>query len=328
MAGLLRPDGLGDDEWDAIKEADERLLKAKAAGDAALVVGGAKELCESIAKVVLAERGGIPDRGEDLPALITAAHRLLEFQPGEGVAQDPGTRKLAQGLKSIVLGIGEVRNRFGTGHGRAAPSGITDEHGALAFEASYLWSSWALKRLEPYIAGDVTRLVRDLEGMTFHGGDLARRLEYANLPRLPEEEQRRLGVAVARRASRGTFVVSRDGIQAMRAEDPERWPAGYVEGVLTGRLFDANGILQLGEARIQECARLLGALADPESAAQRLASRAVDAISARAFVSGDAGSLGAAQEVRDAAARVPTGEARQSWLEIARALEKVDQDGQ
>jgi hypothetical protein len=138
MAALRRPDGLGDAEWAAIREAEDRLLRAKAAPDAPLVVGSAKELCEAIAKVVIAERRGIPGSGADMPELITTAHKLLEFQPGEGLANDPETRKIAQGLKSIVLGLGEMRNRHGTGHGRPAPSGVSEEHSDLAFGAAAL----------------------------------------------------------------------------------------------------------------------------------------------------------------------------------------------
>ena len=87
-------------------------------------MGCAKDLCETIAKVVIAERGGIAS-GDDLPDLVNAAHKLLAFQPGEDIANDPDSRQIAAGLKSIVLGTGAMRNRHGTGHGRATPSGIT-----------------------------------------------------------------------------------------------------------------------------------------------------------------------------------------------------------
>src|SRR5207249_1397289 len=205
------PDGLGDLEWLAITDAEERLLRAKAADDRALVVGSSKELCEAIAKIVITQRGSLAAAGADLPELITMAHRLLDFQPGECLATEPEARKIAQSLKSMVLGVGEMRNRHGTGHGRAVPSGITAEHAELAFDSAMLWSGWAVRRLEPYIAGDVSALVRDLEANTFRKGDLGRRLGYAGLSGLSVEDQWRLGFAVACRASRGTFVVMADG---------------------------------------------------------------------------------------------------------------------
>ena len=109
--------------------------KRNPGADGPLVIGTAKELCEAIAKVVVAERGGTLSGAADLPDVVTAAHKALEFQPGEGVANDPETRKVAQGLKSIVLGLGELRNRRGTGHGRATPGNAVEEHVDLAYEA-------------------------------------------------------------------------------------------------------------------------------------------------------------------------------------------------
>lgn len=153
MDNLIRPNGISDDEWAAITDASERLHRAKEASDAALVVGSAKELCESVARVVINERGGVAS-GDDMSDLITTAHKLLELQPGEGLANDPQSRKIAQGLKSMVFGLAEIRNRYGTGHGRAAPSAVTQDHADLAHDAAVLWSSWALRRLEPYIAGE------------------------------------------------------------------------------------------------------------------------------------------------------------------------------
>lgn len=173
------------------------------------------------------------------------------------MANDAETRKVAQGLKSVVIGLGEMRNRHGTGHGRPTATGITDEHAELAFDAALLWSGWAVRRLEPYIAGDVTALVRDLEAEIFHRGDLKRRLNYANLARLQEVDQRRLGLAVARRASQDTFVVIEDGVEAVQPDDPDNWPPDYVESLLIGLFFDANGYLDLKTWKVREAARIL-----------------------------------------------------------------------
>jgi hypothetical protein len=194
--------------------------------------------------------------------VVNAAHRALEFQPGEDIADDEATRKVAQGLKQTAIGIGEIRNLHGTGHGRAAPTGILEEHAELAAAAASAWSKWALRRLEPYIAGDVTALVRDLDGEIFTRGKLRRRLKFANLPRLSPEDQHRLGFAVGRRASQDTYVVIEDGVEAVDPADPNRWPAGYVEGLINGLIFDRNGYLDLSPDKIAEVARLVGALPD------------------------------------------------------------------
>jgi hypothetical protein len=324
VGALRRSQGLGDDEWAAIKDAEDRLLRAKAAADAPLVLGSAKDLCEAIAKVVIAERGNVQGSGADIPELVTVAHKLLEFQPGEGLATDPETRKVAQGLKSIVLGVGELRNRHGTGHGRSAPSGVADEHGELAFDAALLWSAWALRRLEPYIAGGVTALVRDLDGQVFHSGELAQRLTYANLPRLLPEDQMRLGVAVARRASADTFVVRQDGIEAVDSGDVGKWPLGYVEGLVGGLFLDQNGYLDLKPWKVREAARLLAAMPDPLPLVGRLSVEATNAGLSYGLVSDPALRQETVDELTNAAGMLPEGEGRESLLRILRQVQSVD----
>jgi hypothetical protein len=319
--GLRRPQGLGDAEWEGVRDAEERLLTAKAAGDFSLVVGSAKELCEAVAKVVIGGRGGVAGAAAKLPEVIGIAHGLLDFQPGQGLATEPEARRIAQGLKSIVLGLGEMRNRHGTGHGRAVPSGITAEHAEIAFDASLLWSGWALRRLEPYMAGEVSAIVRDLEGKTFRSGDLARRLRYANLPGLPVEDQRRLGFAVAGRASRGTFVVAADGVDAVQPDDEETWPAGYVEGLITGLFFDANGYLDVSESKARDAGRLIAAHRDPTRVLSEIGNKALDSAMGGAVLGDENERHLAAQEMRRSSGQIPSGEAREVWERLARIAE-------
>jgi hypothetical protein len=305
--GLQRPEGLGDAEWDAISEAEQRLLRARAVADYPLIVGSSKELCEAIAKVVLSARGSLATAAADLPELVAKAHKLLEFQPGEGLATEPAARTIAQSLKSIVIAIGDMRNQHGTGHGRAVPSGIASEHADLANGAALEWSAWALRRLEPYIAGDVSKLVLDLEVSTFRRGDLARRLRMSDLPRLSEEDQRRLGFAVAGRASRETFVVIADGVEAVQADDEVTWPRAYVEGLITGLFLDANGRLDVNEWKAREAARLIAALRNPADILRDLIERIEAAVRSGAVIDDDADLTNAARELRGA---LPDGEAR------------------
>jgi hypothetical protein len=327
MEELKRPAGLGDDEWSSIQEVGDRLVRAKAALDEPLIVGTAKEMCEAIAKVVIGERGGMPGSSADMSELITTAHRLLDYQPGEGLANDPEIRRVAQGLKSIVLGVGEMRNRHGTGHGRAAPSGITEEHGELAYQAALLWSGWALRRLEPYIAGDVTALVRDLEGEIFHAGDLSRRLTLANLPRLADDEQVRLGIAVARRASRGTFVVSGEGITAVDPGDPGNWPTGYIAGLVAGLFFDPNGNVDLTAWKVNEAGRLIAGLHESASFLHRLIERLTTSAATYGGASDEDVRRETIQQFEKTAPLLPEGEPRRLWLETARLLHEHDGDG-
>lgn len=323
MRTLTKPRGLGDDEWSAITEAETRLRQAKSDGDGPLVIGSAKDLCEAVAKVVLAERGGSLGGAADLPDVVSAAHKALEFQPGEGIANDPETRKVAQGLKSIVLGLGELRNRRGTGHGRAAPGKVVEEHIDLAYEAAHLWGAWALRRLEPYIAGDVTALVRDLENEIFRRGDLKERLLLANVPRLPVEDQRRLGIAVARRASRETFVVLEDGIEDVDPSDPNVWPPAYIDGLLSGMFLDANGFLELAAWKTPAAERLVRLSPDPIARLKPLASSVARTAAARRGANDPAVQRSAIDELRHAAEEAAGEDLRALWLEMASALDDV-----
>ena len=219
----------------------------------------------------------------------------------------------------------------GTGHGRAVASGITAEHADLAFDSANLWSGWALRRLEPYLAGDVSAIVRDLEENTFRSGDLGRRLRYADLPKLPVEDQWRLGFAVAGRASRGTFVVAADGLEAVRADDESTWPRGYVEGLITGLFFDANGYLEVTESKARESGRLIAALREPDSLLSEVADKALDASMAGAVSGDEEGRRLASQELLRSGQLIASTNGRRLWERIARIvgddMEEMRQQG-
>lgn len=322
MSDLPRPDGLGENEWAALEEAADRLDRARTADDFPLVIGCAKDLCESVARVVINERGGVAP-GDDMTDLVHTAHKVLEFQPGEGVANDAETRKIAQGLKTMVFGLAEMRNRHGTGHGRATPSGVTLEHADLAFDAARLWSNWALRRLEPYIAGNVTALVRDLDEAIFTKGDLARRLTAANLNHLEQHEQRRLGTAVGRRSARGPFVVGTDGVEEVKPEDSATWPPFYVEGLAAGLLFDANGYVDLGERplwAIRQAARLVAGHPDGTAVLEQLVERLARAGDAGRVRSDEKDRNGAAGEATAAATAPGSGRLGELWQRAAEKL--------
>ena len=196
---------------------------------------------------------------------------------------------------------------------------ITAEHADLASEAAILWCKWALGRLEPYIAGDVTNLVRDLDAKVFRRGDLANRLKIANLPQLGPEDQKRLGIAVARRASGGTFVVLEDGIEAVKPTDAEIWPRGYVLGLLGGMFFTPNGYLDLSGWKVREAARLLAGISDPQPALIELLQGSGRALEHYRSTSDDETRRMIAEEFSQVADLIPE-EARGQWQELAEVI--------
>ena len=98
--------------------------------DAALLLGTAKELLESVGKFVLEENGRMPDRRIDFPEVMTLSMDLLGVMPSQVDATTEGgkqLRKVYQAIRTVVEAINELRNDHGTGHGRTLPSGVSVE---------------------------------------------------------------------------------------------------------------------------------------------------------------------------------------------------------
>ena len=136
---------------EALYEHLDRLRRAVGDADPALVIGSAKELVESTAKLVLAKRE-VPwdDRNDDLPDLVGKAHEALGLHPGKSVGPDGSrpVKRILGGLTSVVLGLGELRNQFGTGHGPAAKRvGLHDRHARLAVGSAITWCELVLDTL-------------------------------------------------------------------------------------------------------------------------------------------------------------------------------------
>ncbi|MDE0231068.1 MAG: abortive infection family protein [bacterium] len=126
----------------AIRDNLGRLQSQLEGGDAAATIGTAKDLIESTAKVILVAEGHRPE-GEDLPYLIKRAHEIVNLHAKSATHRDPkveaAVKRIRGGLQSVALGVVELRNQAGTGHGRAAiiPTGLDDAR--LAAEAAAAW---------------------------------------------------------------------------------------------------------------------------------------------------------------------------------------------
>jgi hypothetical protein len=124
----------------AIRELLDRMSRA-ADDDPPLAVGSAKEIVESTAKVVLAERGLAWRESADLPELVRAAEIALGLHPSTATAgpdASDGVRKILGAVTTITTGLAELRNRgHGTGHGPVtARVGLRPRHAHLAVNAA------------------------------------------------------------------------------------------------------------------------------------------------------------------------------------------------
>ncbi|MGH9627932.1 MAG: abortive infection family protein, partial [Bryobacteraceae bacterium] len=115
-------------------------LQEAAAADPELAIGTAKEFLESICKTILTEREAPPSKNEDLPAFVRATVRSLAIVPSELSSQvqlEKTVTVLLNNLGSIGHQLAELRNQFGTGHGRSTDYvGLPARHATLAIGAA------------------------------------------------------------------------------------------------------------------------------------------------------------------------------------------------
>ena len=110
-----------------------------AENDPSLAVGTAKEMVETICKTILEDRG-VSSQGEDLPQLVRAVAKELALLPNNIPDHAKGSgviRRMLSNLNQVSQGIAELRNLYGTGHGRDGRFiGIQPRHARLAIGAA------------------------------------------------------------------------------------------------------------------------------------------------------------------------------------------------
>jgi Abortive infection C-terminus len=319
---IARPEGLNPEEWRAITEATARVVVARSRSDMSAVIGSAKEMCETVARVILSQRGPNLGSKAKFSELITEAHRAVERQPGEGLATDPPVRDVARGAKTIVLALMPLRNDKGTGHGRALPPDVVDEHGLIAGDAAFVWCRWALRRLGHYMRGDGSVLVNMLQQSNFYKGDLAGRLTAVALDQRSDEEALRVGVAVGQRATRETINVQEEGVNVALAE-PGHWPAAYRGGLVEGLLFSADGTFTASTYSATAAARLL----KDHPNGERLLHRLLDLVREASWTAPKTYQPTALSDVTATmrqAARFLEGETRVRWLDLANWADAIE----
>lgn len=110
--------------------AQTRRIREALANDPALALGSTKELLETVLKTVLETVLGLhgaeigPD---DMPRLLKRAQAGLGLDPKDVDDATPGAesfRRLLGALTQVVISITELRNLYGTGHGRSNAPGL------------------------------------------------------------------------------------------------------------------------------------------------------------------------------------------------------------
>lgn len=110
-------------------------IAASVDADPEQAIGAAKELIESTTKLVLRTLGESFDERSDVPGLVKQAQKALLLHPDDVAGTQGGAetiKRVLGNLSQVAVGVAELRNLYGTGHGRSQPSGLKPRHAHLA----------------------------------------------------------------------------------------------------------------------------------------------------------------------------------------------------
>lgn len=114
-------------------------------------IGKAKELIESCCKTILDEMGISWDKNDDVPQLTNKVLDALNLLPTSVQPTDQGAdsiKAVLGNLRAIPTKLAELRNPFGSGHGKSASFvGLEERHAKLAVSCSitfvdFVWSTF------------------------------------------------------------------------------------------------------------------------------------------------------------------------------------------
>lgn len=99
------------------------LMNESVATDTDLAIGTAKELIETACKSILRKHGKESNPEWNLGKLIKETSEILDFKPKK--ASDPdkadtSIRQILKGITTLINGVAELRNAYGSGHGKDA----------------------------------------------------------------------------------------------------------------------------------------------------------------------------------------------------------------
>lgn len=124
-------------------------MEAAVSDDPGLAIGTAKELVETCCKTILHDRGVAIEGTPELPQLVKQTSRLLALTPDDIPEQAKASetiRRLLSNLATITQGLAELRNAYGTGHGKHARSkGLQPRHAQLAVGAASTLAAFLLE---------------------------------------------------------------------------------------------------------------------------------------------------------------------------------------
>lgn len=127
-----------------------RRIRAAQETDPALALGSTKEMIESVFKEILGLYGS-KSTGEDFPALWRKVQDALDLSPGTVSADEEGAdarRRLLQGMLQIAISVNELRNLYGTGHGKAHATPFDEDSVYVAVNSGITLAIYLMNRHE------------------------------------------------------------------------------------------------------------------------------------------------------------------------------------
>ncbi len=120
-------------------------------------IGMAKELIESCCKTILDEKEIVYSKNDDVPQLADKTMNVLNLLPANVQSTDRGAdaiRAVLGNLRAIPSKLAEIRNPFGSGHGKSASfRGLEVRHARLAVGSSitfvdFVWNTYEAAKKE------------------------------------------------------------------------------------------------------------------------------------------------------------------------------------
>ena len=114
-------------------------------------IGAAKELIESCCKTILEFEGCTVDKDWEVPRLVDETFKHFHLMPkniSDDVKGAKSIKAILGNLKAIAQGVAELRNLYGSGHGKSSSyKGLESRHASLAIGSSttlvrFLWDSY------------------------------------------------------------------------------------------------------------------------------------------------------------------------------------------
>jgi hypothetical protein len=128
-------------------------INASIESDPSLAIGSTKELIEATLKTILNGCGlKYDDKKDDIPKLLKLVQKVLELAPDDVDDSKKGAetiKRVLSNLGAVAVGVAELRNLYGSGHGKGQKSqGLSSRHAKLVVGSGTTLCTFLLETYE------------------------------------------------------------------------------------------------------------------------------------------------------------------------------------